>query len=701
MTTDPPAPEPAGTSRRWSDLLRVMTARPRRAGLGEHMRTLSIGGRIVRVAVREGNPDWPPLLLCNGIGASLELFQPFVDALDPQRPVIRFDMPGIGGSPAPVVPYHLVTLPSLLTGLLDQLGYEQADVLGISWGGGLAQQFAASCPDRVRRLVLVATGPGALMVPGHPRVLLRMLTPRRHRDPGHAARIAGELYGGSVRDDPALARDLLHATTPPGSVHGLLLPAAIQHRLDQPAAAAEAAAAHPDPGRRRRPDHPADQRADHALADTAQRAAHLSRRPPRAGRGRRTHGSDRGGVPRRRKEPMMTQVASEHLGESLGTDFFSVREQFTDEQWEHFITVRRFVDEEVVPVVGPYWERAEICWPLVKRLPELGIVGEDIKGYGCAGMSPMACGLVTMELHRGDGSLGVFLGVHAGLAMLSIAMCGSEEQKARWLPDMAQMNKLGAFALTEPEHGSDSVALETSARPDGDGWVLNGRKRWIGLGSVADLVVVWARNTEDGQVNGFVVEKGSPGYQARVIEGKVSLRSVWQAEITLENVRVPAENRLPGARSFKDTTRVLATTRSTCAWGALGHATAAYDAALRYAQERRQFGEPLASFQIIQQRLVSMLADLTAMQLYCLQIGRLAEAGLTPTVAGLAKMHNTRKARAITAEARDMLGGNGILLDYQVMRHMVDMEAIHTFEGTETMQTLIVGRAITGIGAFT
>jgi glutaryl-CoA dehydrogenase len=404
----------------------------------------------------------------------------------------------------------------------------------------------------------------------------------------------------------------------------------------------------------------------------------------------------------------MSQAASEHLGESLGTDFFSVREQFTDEQWSRFITVRRFVDEEVVPVVAPYWERAEICWPLVRRLPELGIVGEDIRGYGCSGMSPMACGLVTMELHRGDGSLGVFLGVHAGLAMMSIAMCGSEEQKARWLPAMAAMDKLGAFALTEPDHGSDSVALETSARPVkgagevGEGWVLNGRKRWIGLGTVADLVVVWARNADDGQVNAFVVEKGTPGYQARVIEGKVSLRSVWQADITLDNVRVPAENRLPGARSFKDTTRILATTRSTCAWAALGHATAAYDAALRYTQQRRQFGEPLASFQIIQQRLVSMLADLTAMQLYCLQIGRLAETGrLTPTVAGLAKMHNTRKARAITAEARDMLGGNGILLDYQVMRHMVDMEAIHTFEGTETMQTLIVGRAVTGLGAFT
>jgi glutaryl-CoA dehydrogenase len=398
----------------------------------------------------------------------------------------------------------------------------------------------------------------------------------------------------------------------------------------------------------------------------------------------------------------MTQVTSVHLGESLGTDFFSVREQFTGEQWSRFAAVRRFVDEEVVPVAAPYWERAEMCWPLIRRLPELGIVGEDIKGYGCAAMSPMACGLVTMELHRGDGSLGVVLGVHAGLAMQSIAMCGSAEQKARWLPDMAAMTKLGAFALTEPEHGSDSIALETSARPDGHGgWVLTGRKRWTGLGTVADLIIIWARSTDDGQVNAFVVEKSSPGYQARVIEGKASLRSVWQADITLDDVRVPAENRLPGARSFKDTSRVLATTRATCAWAALGHATSAYDTALRYALKRRQFGQPLASFQIIQQRLVSMLADLTAMQLYCLQTGRLADAGrLTPTVAGLAKMHNTRKARTIAADARDMLGGNGILLDYQIARHMADLEAIHTFEGTDTMQTLIVGRAITGIGAF-
>jgi poly(3-hydroxyalkanoate) depolymerase len=197
-----------------------MLGRRWRAGPAERMRVLTIGGRALRVAVREGTADWPPLLLCNGLGASLELLQPFVDALDPRRTVIRFDMPGVGGSPAPTVPYHLVTLPSLLAGLLDQLGHEQADVLGISWGGGLAQQFALRRPDRVRRLVLVATGTGALMIPAHPRVLLRMLTPRRHRDPGYAARIAAELYGGSARKDPAVARDLLHATTRLGPARG-------------------------------------------------------------------------------------------------------------------------------------------------------------------------------------------------------------------------------------------------------------------------------------------------------------------------------------------------------------------------------------------------------------------------------------------------------------------------------------------------
>ena len=267
---------------------------------------------------------------------------------------------------------------------------------------------------------------------------------------------------------------------------------------------------------------------------------------------------------------------ADDLGEALGTDFFLVREQFTDEQWDRFLTTRRFVDTEVLPVAADYWERAELAWPLIRRLPELGIVGESIKGYGAAEMSPMACGLVHMELHRGDGSLGTFLGVHAGLAMQSIAMCGSEEQKARWLPSMSTMEKIGAFALTEPDHGSDSIALATTARRDGDHWVLDGDKRWIGNGTIADLVVVWARDTEDGEVKGFVVETPAEGYEATVMTGKLSLRAVWQADIALRGVRVPDDNRLAEARSFRDTARVLATTRSRARgwrWGTRRRAT--------------------------------------------------------------------------------------------------------------------------------
>jgi glutaryl-CoA dehydrogenase len=394
-------------------------------------------------------------------------------------------------------------------------------------------------------------------------------------------------------------------------------------------------------------------------------------------------------------------VPYEHLGEALATDYFFLREQFTDEQWEPFTRARRFVDEEVLPAINDYWERAEFPWPLARRLAELGLVGDGIEGYGCPGMSPLACGLVHMELHRGDGSLGTFLGVQAGLAMKTIAMLGSEEQKQRWLPPMARLEKIGAFALTEPAHGSDSVALETTARRDGDAWVIDGAKRWIGNGTIADVVVVWARSLEDGQVKGFLVETDSPGYYASVIEGKGAARAVWQADIRLEGVRVPEANRLPGARSFKDTGRALVTTRATCAWAALGHAVAAYDTALSYAKQREQFGRPLCSFQLIQDRLVKMLAEVTGMQLYCLQLGRLAEAGrLSDTISGLAKLNNTRKARAVVAEARDMLGGNGILLENHVIRHMSDIEVLHTYEGSETIQTLIVGRDITGVGAF-
>jgi glutaryl-CoA dehydrogenase len=390
----------------------------------------------------------------------------------------------------------------------------------------------------------------------------------------------------------------------------------------------------------------------------------------------------------------MTTTIDGRLGTALATDFFLLREQLDDADWDVFLRTRRFVDDEVLPVINGYWERAEFPWPLVRRLAELELVGDDR-------MSPLAAGLLHMELNRGDGSLGTFLGVQAGLAMRSIAMLGSPEQRERWLEPMARLEKIGAFAMTEPEHGSDAVALETTARPDGDGWVLDGAKRWIGNGTIADVVVVWARSSEDGQVKGFLVEPSSSGYEATLIEGKGCARAVWQADIRLDGVWVPESSRLPGARDFKDPGRVLVATRGTVAWGALGHAVAAYDIALTYAKRRRQFGRPLASFQIVQERLVKMLAEVTGMQLYCLQLARLADAGrLTDTIAGLAKLNNTRKARKVIAEARDLLGGNGILLDNHVIRHMADIEVLHTFEGTETIQTLIVGRDITGIGAF-
>jgi glutaryl-CoA dehydrogenase len=391
----------------------------------------------------------------------------------------------------------------------------------------------------------------------------------------------------------------------------------------------------------------------------------------------------------------------ENIGRSLGTDYFRIADQLTADERDYWRRTRDFVDLDVLPVINGYWERAEFPWPLIEKLAKLGIVGDGIDGHGCPSMSPLAAGLVHMELNRGDGSLGTFLGVQAGLAMRSIAMLGSPAQQRRWLPALAALDKIGAFALTEPRHGSDSVALETSARRTGDHWILNGQKRWIGNGTIADVIVVWARDVADGKVKGFLVEKGAPGLAARRIDGKGSLRAVWQADLDLVDVPVLETSRLPGARTFKDAGAVLASTRNTVAWGALGHATAAYEVAAAYCQQRTQFGKPLVAFQIVQERLVRMLADLCGMQLYCLRLARLIEEGtFSDTIAALAKMHNTSRARQVILEARDLLGGNGILLDYHVMRHLADIEAIHTYEGTETIQTLIVGRDITGVGAF-
>jgi glutaryl-CoA dehydrogenase len=275
------------------------------------------------------------------------------------------------------------------------------------------------------------------------------------------------------------------------------------------------------------------------------------------------------------------------------------------------------------------------------------------------------------------------------------------EQKERWLPSMARIEKIGAWGLTEAKHGSDSVMLETSARREGDEWVLNGEKRWIGNATFADLIIIWARDTEDEQVKGFVVEKGTEGYSTELITGKMGKRAVWQPNVYLENVRVPVENKLEGANSFKDTNKVLTATRGGVAWEAVGHAIAAYEAALTYAKERVQFGKPIASFQIIQNKLANMLAEITTMQLMCYRLAQLQEQGkMTGPQASLAKMNNAKKARQVCADARDIMGGNGVLLEYHVARHLADMEIVYTYEGTDTIQSLIVGRDVTSISAF-
>ncbi len=386
---------------------------------------------------------------------------------------------------------------------------------------------------------------------------------------------------------------------------------------------------------------------------------------------------------------------------SLGTDYYLVEELLTDEEREIRDKVRAFADREVIPIINDYWDKAQFPFELVPKIAELNIAGTTIKGYGCPGISHVAAGLVAIEMARGDGSLNTFFGVHSGLAMSAIEMLGSEEQKEKWLPPMARMEKLGAFGLTEAAHGSDAVRLETTARREGDEYVLDGEKRWIGNASFADVTVIWARDEEDESVKGFLVEKGAEGFSTEIITGKMGKRAVWQPDIRLEGVRVPAENKLGNADSFKDTAKVLTATRAMVAWEAIGHAVASYEAAVTYAKERVQFGKPIASFQIIQNKLANMLAEITSMQLLCLRLSQLQEAGkMTGGMASLAKMNNARKAKQVCSDARDIMGGNGVLLEYHVARHLSDMEIVYTYEGTDTIQSLIVGREITGIGAF-
>ena len=361
---------------------------------------------------------------------------------------------------------------------------------------------------------------------------------------------------------------------------------------------------------------------------------------------------------------------------------------------------------QVRPRMTEAWDRGEYPTEVVLELGKLDLLTDGVKHPDLPEMSPLAAGLVNMEVSRADGSLGTVVAVQAGLALRTLVRCGGPDHLARWLQPVARGEVLAAFALTEPDHGSDSVALETAARRTRTGWRITGGKRWIGNGASGGITFVWARVNDSGAndhqaVRCFLVEQNTPGYRGTVITGKGSVRAIHQADIELD-VAVPESALLPGARTFKDAAAVLLATRAGVAWSALGHATACYETAALYTAQRRQFGRTIAGFQLVQERLARMLTNLTSMQLHCLRIAALDDAGtLRPTQASMAKYHNTRTARKIAATARDMLGGNGILLEHGVIQHQADIEAIHTYEGTESVQALLLGRDITGISAFT
>ncbi|MCW2740695.1 MAG: hypothetical protein JWR45_1117 [Blastococcus sp.] len=383
------------------------------------------------------------------------------------------------------------------------------------------------------------------------------------------------------------------------------------------------------------------------------------------------------------------------------SDFYDLEALLDDEDRALLHRVRDFMDTEVQPIINEYWTRAEFPRQLIPGLAELGIAGTQFSGYGSPGKSALLDGMIAMELSRGDPSVSTFMGVHGGLAMGSMHLCASEEQKERWLPAMARMELIGAFGLTEPDSGSDVArGLTTTARRDGDSWILNGQKKWIGNGSFADLVIIWAQDVETQRVLGFVVEQGTEGFSAVDLEDKIALRAVQNALITLEDVRVPEEDRLQEANSFKDTAKVLKTTRAGVAWSAVGCSRGAYEHALRYAGSRTQFGKPIAGFQLVQDLLVRMLGNITASAALCMRLSQLQDAGrMTDEQASLAKAFSTVRMRETVGWARELMGGNGILLEHNVGRYVADAEAIYSYEGTREVNSLIVGRAITGVGA--
>jgi glutaryl-CoA dehydrogenase len=384
------------------------------------------------------------------------------------------------------------------------------------------------------------------------------------------------------------------------------------------------------------------------------------------------------------------------------TDFYAYEQLLTDDERATLHAVRKFMTSEVAPVLLENWSRATFPIEIIPGLRDLGIAGLPYRGYGCAGRRFLLDGMIAMELARTDCSIATFNGVHAGLAMGSIYLCGSDEQRERLLPAMAGYHKIGSFGLTEPDVGSGaSAGLQTTARRDGDSWILNGQKKWIGNSTFGDLTVIWAKDVDDGQVKGFVVQNSSTGFGVEKQMHKIALRIVQNGLITLDNVRVDECDRLQQANSFKDTAAVLRMTRAGVAWMAVGCAMGAYENALAYACSRRQFGRPIGGFQLVQDLLVRMLGNVTSAYGLCVRLSQLQDEGLAEDRhSSLAKAFCTVRMRETVGWARELLGGNGILLEHNVGRFVADAEAIYSYEGTREMNTLIVGRSLTGLSAF-
>ena len=385
------------------------------------------------------------------------------------------------------------------------------------------------------------------------------------------------------------------------------------------------------------------------------------------------------------------------------SDFYQLADVLTVEEKTIVKNVRTFMETKVQPIINKYWSDDAFPFELLPLIKELKVGGLGYEGYGCAGGSQKLFGFVAMELARVDASICTFFGVHSGLAMGSIYLDGSEEQKQKWLPPMARWEKIGCFGLTEPLVGSGtSGGLTTTAKREGDTWILNGQKRWIGNSPWCDISIIWARDVADNQVKGFIIEnKTTPGFSVEKMEHKIALKVVQNGQITLKDVRVPEANRLQGGNSFRDTARVLRMTRYMVGWASTGIQMGAFENALKYAQERLQFGKPIASFQMVQDLLAKMLANVTACQCLMVRLAQMDDEGkLGDHHASLAKAFCTAKSRETVAWGRELLGGNGIIADYNVGRLFADAEALYSYEGTYQMQNLIVGKAITGLGAF-